>query len=121
MRIFTFLPPTMLSSYFHLQLLYFQNYISIYYIFYIFHPLDRFSGSFFPMSSLPASPRYFFQSISSCLPCPSVITFSQFVASYLFHSYFFARCHIPSFSLFLTVSLLSFSDIYVIWDMSTSS
>ena len=34
------------------------------------------------MSSLLASPRYFFQSISSCLPYPSVITFFQFVVSY---------------------------------------
>ena len=71
--------------------------------FHIFHRLDRFPGSF-PMSSLPASPRYFFQSVPSCLPCPSVITFSQFVASY-FTRIFLARCHIRSFPLFLIVSL----------------
>ena len=75
-------PPAMLPSYFHLQLSYFENFSSI-----IFHCLDRFSGSSFPMSSLPASPRYFFQSVSSCVPCPAVITFSQFpvfLSSWLF-------------------------------------
>ena len=88
-------PPTILPSYFHLHfhiskisLLSFS--ISIYHIFHIFHRLDRFSGSSFPMSFLSASPRYFFQSVSSCLPCPSVITFSQSVASY------FTRIFLPN-------------------------
>ena len=63
------------------------------------------------MSSLPASPRYFFQLLSSCLPCPEVITFSLFAACY-FTRIFFARCHIPSFPLFLTVSLLFFSSFF---------
>ena len=82
-----------------------------YHIFYIFHRLDLFSNSSFPMSSLPASPRYFFQSFSTCLPCPAVITFSSFVICY-FTRIFFARCHIPSFPLFLTVSLFSFSNFF---------
>ena len=86
--------------------------ISIYHIFYIFHRLDRFSGSSFSMSFLPATPRYFFQSVSSCLSCPSAIPFFQFMASY-FTRIFFAKCHIPSFPLFLTVSLLSFSNFLV--------
>ena len=67
--------------------------ISMYHIFYIFHRLDRFSGSFFPMSSLPASLRYFSQSVSSFLPCPSVITFSQFVASYFSRIFFCQMSH----------------------------
>ena len=99
----------MLPSYFYLQLSYFQNFSSImfnflHHIFHIFHWLGRFFDSFFPMSALPASPRYFFQSVSSFLSCPSDITFYQFVASY-FIRIFFDRCHFPSFSLFLTVSL----------------
>ena len=94
---------------FHISKLSFS--IPIYHIYHIFHRLDRFSGSSFPMPSLPAPPCYFFQSVSSCLPCPSVITFSQFVASF-FTGIFFARWHISSFSLFLTVSLLSFSNFF---------
>ena len=108
----------MLPSHFHFQLSYYQNF-SIYHIFHIFHCLDRFSSFFFPISSLPASPRYFFQSVSNCLPCPVVIKFSQFVASY-FTRTFFARCPIPSFPLFLTVSTLSFSNflrIYIVFSL----
>ena len=60
---------------------------------------------------LPASPRYFFQSFFRFLPCPSVITFSQFVASFI-HSHFFARCHILSLLFFLIVSLLFFFNFF---------
>ena len=82
-------------------------FISIYHIFHIFHRLDRFSDSSFPMSSLPASPRYFFQSVSSCLPCPSVITFSQFGATYFTHVMYIS-CLIPNFLLVFFSLLLFF-------------
>ena len=110
LRVFTFVPfynvfPLISVYNFHIckiSLLSFS--ISIYHIFHIFHRLDRFPGSSFPMSSLPASPLYFFQSVSSCLPCPSVIKFSEFGTSY-FTRIFFARCNFSSFPIFLTISL----------------
>ena len=34
------------------------------------------------------------------------------IRGHLFHSYFFSRCHISSFPLYLTVSLLSFSNFF---------
>ena len=81
---------------FHISKIYLLSFsISMYHIFCIFHCLDRFSSSLL-ISSLPASRRYFFQSVSNCLPCSSVNTFSQFVASYFPHI-FFVRYHIPFF------------------------
>ena len=78
---FTFLPPYNASFLFP-----FTTFIFPKLLFYHFpFPYIRFSSSAFPMSSLPASPRYFFQSVSSCLSFSSVITFSQFVASYFTH------------------------------------
>ena len=76
-----------------------------------FHRLGRFSESAFPMSSsgfptlfLPISFQLSFLSVTR-------IAFSQFVASY-FNRVIYNRCHIPSFPLSSTVSLLPSSKLY---------
>ena len=88
--------------------------VSINHIFHIFHRLDRFF-------------RFFFSNVLSsgfstlCLPISFQL--SSLSVSYhifpirgqLFHSYFFfffGRCHISNFPIFLTVSLLSFSNFF---------
>ena len=76
-------PATILPSYFHLQLSYLQTFSSIIfpfpYIVYstLFHRLDRFSGSSFPMSSLPASDYSILSSVhqSSRLVLPYPLSF----------------------------------------------
>ena len=73
----------MLPSYFHLQLSYFQTFSFIIfpfpYIMYstLFYRLDRFSGSTFPMSSLPASDYSILSSVhqSSRLVIPYPLSF----------------------------------------------
>ena len=103
----------MLPSYFHLQLSYFKNFSSIIFLIsYIPHfPSSRSFFRFFSNLLSSGFPTLFLRSVSSCLPCPAVITFSRFVTSY-FTRIFCARCHIASFPLFLTVSLLSFSNFF---------
>ena len=76
-------PPTMLPSYFHLQLSYFQTFSSITFLFphiiysTLFHRLDHFSGSSFPMYSLPASNYSILSSVhqSSRLVLPYPLAF----------------------------------------------
>ena len=113
MPVFIFVSPYNASLLFPFTTFIFPKFLFYHFpysIFHIFHRLDRYSGFSFPMSFFPASPRYFFQSVPSCLPCPAVIKFFPFVASY-FTRIFFARCHILiSFPVLLTVSLLSFSN-----------
>ena len=104
-----FFTPTMLPSYFNLQLSCFQNFSFIIFHFHIScipHFLS--SSSFF---------RFFFSSVlSSGLPMlflPMSFQLSSLpighqifpIRGQLLHSYFFSWCHIPSFPLFLIVSL----------------
>ena len=97
---------------------------SIYHIFHIFHCLDRFPGSSFPMSSLPASPRYFFQSVSNCVSCPAVITFSQFAASYFSRIFFLPDVTLQIFLsswLFLCFPFPTFLRIHIVFSQFTAT
>ena len=114
LRIFTFVPSYNVSLLFLFTTFIFRKFFFYYLLFpymvysafsivLIVFPILLFQ---FPLFRLPG---VISSNQSSCLPCPSVNTFSQFVASY-FTRIFFA---IHSFFLFLTVSLLSFCNFSV--------